>query len=336
MNKYFLSSMAIACIALSAQSCKDEKNAAETINQKEVAIEISQEKENVQFSEAIYATVNAEFCKGDYIQNLPQQMRMKRAGASESNDTITTAEEIPVISAVAITQKINIDGSVYYLSEDKTTDEMKCIETINVHPQPENERIAKTIFKDNVVFLYNSAGQLLKSEPVPDMNMKPILDSIQVSMATPIQNTSTAQRAKRSIAMQKASANGMRLVSESPTEVIMEMDLGTSNSSLSNKVKALISKKAIMRFSPDMSRMYSQKIYEGDQLTQLVEMEYASKIDKQFSNTAPTTTSALLPDANIKQIRRKTLMIKADGTPYILNNLENFQKNQVIYNFAKK
>jgi hypothetical protein len=168
------------------------------------------------------------------------------------------------------------------------------------------------------------------------MNQKPLLDSIQATMSHPIQNTPTAQRAKRSVAIQKASASGMRLVSENSSEIIMEMDMGTSKSCLPQRVKNIVSKKALMRFSPDMSRMYSQKIYEGEQLTQSVEMEYATKIDRQFSNTDPAATNALLPEANVKQIRRKTLMIKADGTPYILNNLENFQKNQVIYNFAKK
>jgi hypothetical protein len=183
--------------------------------------------------------------------------------------------------------------------------------------------------------LYNSAGALLKSEPAGDMNMKPMLDSLKASLSTPVQNTPAAQRAKRSITIQKASANGMRLVSESPSEVIMEMDMGTSTSSLSSRVKAMVSKKAVMRFSPDMNRMYSQKVYEGEQLTQSVEMEYATKEERQFSNVAPTAVSSRLPEANIKQVRRKSLMAKMDGTPFVINNIETYKKNQVIYNFAK-
>ena len=265
MKKIILNFIVFVAIAHSLQSCKDDKAATETISDspKAVAIEISQEKEKVQFSEAIYTPENAEFCKGEYVQSLPQQMRMRRAGASEGNDTITFADDIPVMSAEAITQKIYADGTVSLLSEDKTTEEMKFIETINVHPQPENERVAKTIIKDNKVCLYNSAGELLKTNPVPEMNMKPMLDSLKASMASPVQNTPAAQRAKRSAVLQKASASGMRLVSEGPTEVVMEMDMGTSSSSFSSKVKSMVSKKAVMRFSPDMNRMYSQKYTKG-------------------------------------------------------------------------
>ena len=136
--------------------------------------------------------------------------------------------------------------------------------------------------------------------------------------------------------MQKASSSGMRLVSESPSEIIMEMEMGSSNSSLSSRAKAMVSKKAVMRFSPDMSRMYSQKIYEGEQLTQSLEMEYAAKGEPQFSNAAPDAERSFLPESNVKQIRRKSLMARMDGTPFVLNNIETYKKNQVMYNFAKK
>ncbi len=338
MKKPILYSLAFISIAFSLQACKDEKAPAASISDspKDVAIEISQEKEKVQFSEAIFTPENAEFCKGEYVQSLPQQMRMRRAGASEVNDTITSADEIPVMSVETIAQKIYTDGTISFLSEDKTTEDMKYIETINVHPQPENERVAKTIIKDNVVYLYNSAGELLKSDPAGDINMKPMLDSLQASMASPVQNSPAAQRAKRSIAIQKANSSGMRLVSENPTEVIMEMDMGNSSSSLSSRVKTNVSKKAVMRFSPDLTRMYSQKIYEGEQLTQSVEMDYATKEERQFSNIAPDAfKSSGLPDANIKQIRRKSLMAKLDGTPFVINNIETYKKNQVMYNFVK-
>ena len=338
MNKIILNFIVLIAFALNFQGCKDEKAPAEMISEspKEIAIEISQEKEKVQYAEAIYTPENAEFCKGEYVQSLPQQMRMRRVGSEEGNDTITTADEIPVMSAEAIAQKIYVDGSLSLLSEDKTTEEMKYIETINVYPQPENERVAKTIIKDNVVSLYNSAGELLKSEPAGEMNFKPMLDSLQANMDAPVQSTPAAQRAKRSMAMQKASSSGMRLVSESPSEIIMEMEMGSSNSSLSSRAKAMVSKKAVMRFSPDMSRMYSQKIYEGEQLTQSLEMEYAAKGEPQFSNAAPDAERSFLPESNVKQIRRKSLMARMDGTPFVLNNIETYKKNQVMYNFAKK
>ena len=339
---YILITLAFTTTTFCFQSCKDEKNAADATVEtpKEVAIEILQEKDKVQYAEAIYTGENAEFCKGEYVQSLPQQMRMQKARSSEGSDTISSAEEIPVASSVAITEHIYTDGGLYYVSEDKTTDDMLFIENINVHNQPENEKIAKTVIKDNVAYLYNSSGELLNTEQLGAMNLKPMLDSLQAYLAT--QTTSTpsaapqAMRVKANAAIKKAQANGMQLVSQSSSEVVMEVDMGSSKSSVASRVKSSVSKKAIMRFSPDMSRMYSQKIYEGGQLTQSVEMEFATKDESQFSNAATNLGGSIIPDANIKLIKRKSLMTKRDGTPFIMNNLETYKKNQVNYKFNKK
>lgn len=70
---YILITLAFTTTTFCFQSCKDEKNAAEATVEtpKEVAIEILQEKDKVQYAEAIYTSENAEFCKGEYVQSLP-------------------------------------------------------------------------------------------------------------------------------------------------------------------------------------------------------------------------------------------------------------------------
>lgn len=57
------------------QSCKDEKTIPTTIKitNKELAIEILQEKEKVQFAQSITDSENAEFYNGEIIQKMPQK-----------------------------------------------------------------------------------------------------------------------------------------------------------------------------------------------------------------------------------------------------------------------
>lgn len=263
-------------------------------------------------------------------------MRIKKVGGSEENDTITSAEEIPVMTSSSISQNIYTDGSFSYVAQDVTTDDMLFIEKLNVNQQPENEKVAKTIIKDNVVSLYNSSGELLKSEKMDDLNLKPMLDTLQSYMAESTQNSPVKVRAQRSRAIMKAQASGMRLISESPTEVVFEIDMQNSNSGIAQKAKSTASKKAVMRFSPNMKRMYSSQTYEGKQLTESVEIEYATNEETLFSNSSTYLSSSILPDANIKVIKRKSLMLKPDGTPYIMNNKETYKKNQITYNFKKK
>ena len=48
---------------------------------------------------------------------------------------------------------------------------MLFIEKLNVNQQPENEKVSKTVIKDNIVSLYNSNGELLKSEQMENLNL---------------------------------------------------------------------------------------------------------------------------------------------------------------------
>ena len=75
-----------------------------------------------------------------------------------------SADEIPFTRLSESTQQIYLDGSFDYVLVDKTTNDMKFIETLNVNPQPENEKVCKTEIKDNTVYLYNSEGTLLRTE----------------------------------------------------------------------------------------------------------------------------------------------------------------------------
>lgn len=335
-----VSSLGFICF----QSCADKINNSglEELNEssKEVAVQIQQEKTNVQYFEPIYETQNAEFCQGEFVQSLPQRMRMRKSKSEEANDTITSAEEIPITSKIESTQDIYMDGTFKYVSLDKTTDDMKIIEKLNVNPQPESEKVNKTEIKNNMVNLYNSEGKLLKSEKLGDINFKPMIDSLQAYLASQTNSVSNSpQKLKQlriSRALARATASGMRLVSQSETEVVLEMNMGVTKSSIPLRSKASYVKKAIMCFSPDMTRMYSQKIYEGGQLVQSLEIGFASDNEPQFSNSLSGFDNQMLPTANVKFIKQKRLATKPDGTPYIMNNGELYTKNTVKYNFKDK
>lgn len=339
---YIFISLVVVTNTLVLQSCKDEKNTTEAIEEtpKEVAIEISQEKTNVQYAEPIYDSENAEFCQGEYIQNLPQRMRIQKMKNDAANDTIKSSDEIPVTSSVEISQKIYMDGTFTCLSLDKTTEDMKFIEKLNVNLQPENEKVSKTEIKDNVMYLYNSEGKLLKSEKVGEMNFKPMLDSLQAYLAT--QQSTTASnapqklRGTRAKALARAVNSGMKVIRQNENEIIFEMDMGVTKSALPQRAKANYTKKAVMRFSPDMNRMYSQKIYEGGQLIQSLEIGFAADNKPQFSNTLQGFVNQMLPSGNVTFIKQKRLVAKPDGTPFIMNNGEIYTKNIIKYNLTMK
>lgn len=341
-TNYILMMLAFITFTISFGSCKDEKNTSEsnTISSKEVAVEVLQEKTNVQYAEPIYDSENTEFSQGEYIQSLPQRMRTKKAGTSETNDTIKSAGEIPVTSAVELTQKIYTDGTFSSLTLDKTTEEMKFIEKLNVNRQPENEKVYKTEIIDNKMYLYNLKGELLKSEKIGEISYKPMLDSLQAYLATQSSAASNAPQKLKSLRVNKALAqamkSGMKVIRQTESEVILEMDMGVSQSTLPQRAKSNITKKAVMRFSPDMTRMYSQKIYEGEQLTQSIEIGFAAGNKPQFSNSLNGFENHLLQGSNVTFIKQKRLMAKPDGTPFIMNNGEIYKKNIIKYNLTTK
>jgi len=71
-TNYIFMILAFTTFSFSFESCKDEKNPAETIEEipKEIAVEILQEKTNVQYADPIYESENAEFWQGEYVQSL--------------------------------------------------------------------------------------------------------------------------------------------------------------------------------------------------------------------------------------------------------------------------
>ena len=114
---FFIAILLVNITAL--QSCKDEKAIPTTITEitnKELAIEILQEKEKVQFAQSITNSENAEFYNGEIIQKMPQKMR--KAILEENTDTITNADEIPIMSAESSTQNIFVDGTYSYISQN--------------------------------------------------------------------------------------------------------------------------------------------------------------------------------------------------------------------------
>ena len=334
---FFIAILLVNITAL--QSCKDEKAIPTTITEitnKELAIEILQEKEKVQFAQSITNSENAEFYNGEIIQKMPQKMR--KAILEENTDTITNADEIPIMSAESSTQNIFVDGTYSYISQDKTTEEMRLIEELNLHKQPENEKIAKTIVNNNTVYSYNSSGELIGSETIGEINFKPMLDTLKSYLAEQaISSPSNAPqkiREKSSKMLRQAIAGGMRVISQNANEIVLETDLKNNNSVAStNKMNAPTIKKLVIHYSPDMNRVYSQYIYVGNQLTNSIEMEYAKNNESNLSNKVKSLNSAYFPTSNIKVMRQKTLMMKPDGTPYIKCNQETYTKNQVIYHF---
>ena len=337
--------MFLALVALvfnGLQSCDDNPNKdAVTIDanevEKEVAIEIDQEKVNQQYLESIFSESNNEFSQGDFIHNLPNGKAM-RTSAEQTSDTIKSADEIPTYTSENINQKIYTDGTYQYLSENTSPNDSNIFTALNVELQPAEEVVVKTIAKDGVVYLYNKNDELIQKEQAGNINYGAMLDTIKNVLAAEKYNQAsgvngkTMQSRRTAKAMSSAKASGMRLISRSNNEVIMEMNLGsTTQSIVSQRKRSAVQKKAIMRYSGDLSRMLEQKIYEDNQLVESVQFEY--QVDNQkFSKKATATVRNILPTSSVKAITYKSLILKNNGTPHIMIRKENYKKNQVTIN----
>jgi hypothetical protein len=260
-------------------------------------------------------------------------MRVKRTNSEELSDTLSSAINIPIISTLEIKQNIYTDGTFSFTSIDHTPKDEKYIETLNVNPQLEDEKIYKTKIIRNIAYQYNSSGKLLYSKSIGNMNFKQILDSIQVHIASQKDSSNSSQkvRAHTNLKLISAKNSGMRVIVQNENEIVLEKDLGYFQSSISKNIKSHVLKKVVMHFSPDMTRMSSQKTYEGTQLVQAIEIGYSSTNNEQFANSIFGVESTLLQNANIKYVKQKSLNLKYDGTPIVLNNNEIYQKN--IINF---
>lgn len=219
---------------------------------KEIAIEISQEKENYQFIESIYEDGNAEFLQGDYVQNVPQKVRSMRVAASQAGDTIRSADEIPVYTSEEINQKIYMDGTYRYLNLNTTPADSNAFNDLNVHKQPIEEIVTKTILMDGVAYLYNYKGDVIHTEDAGDVNYSAILDSIRSAMANETNNESSPQGVKAlqarqlTKALKSAQSSGMRKLSQTSDEIVMEMDLGVSTESSPGISPALVNTRNVV------------------------------------------------------------------------------------------
>lgn len=329
--------LAFITYSLSLESCKDEKNSAEATMEtlKEVAIEISQEKIVTQYAQTILDSSNDEFVQGNEVQKiLSKQTKMRAISMSES-DTITQSEEIPITKSFTIQELIYTDGKCFYQSIDNTASDMKLIETLNVNKQPENEIVVKTEMKDNVVYLYNSNGEVIKTQPVGNMDLKPMIDSLTNYLAEQESSRQNIKAIRSNVAIQKAISKGMRVVSQNNSEIIMEIDIQIPSESSTNRVKTSVYRKAVMSFTPDMKSMNYQKIYNNNQLVNQIIYDYAENSEKGFQNDLTGFNSENLPNSNVKKVLNKKLAFRIDGSPYIQNIVEVYKKNSVKLNLKK-
>lgn len=331
---YIFTILVVVSFTVSLQSCKEDKGSviSTIISSKDVAVDILQEKEMVQYAENIYNANNAEFIVGDYIQKVVPQKIMRRINTADQPDTITHAEEIPICKSEIVKEVIYDDGGYFYQSIDNTSADKKLIETLNVNKQPENERVTKTEIKDNVVSLYNSSGTLIKSQPIDNMNLKPLLDSLRKYIASQKNTSMKIPYVKSDVAMRKVAACGMKVISKTANEIIVEKEITNQQSLLPYKVKTMVTRRTVMSYTTDMTRMNYQKLYENGQLINQISYTFDDNKDDNFRNEISGFSSQLLPNTNIKRVVSKKLSFMRDGTPFVQNHLEIYNKNIVSYN----
>lgn len=189
--------------------------------------------------------------------------------------------------------------------------------------------------KDNVVYLYNSNGEVIKTQPVGNMDLKPMIDSLTNYLAEQESSRQNIKAIRSNVAIQKAISKGMRVVSQNNSEIIMEIDIQIPSESSTNRVKTSVYRKAVMSFTPDMKSMNYQKIYNNNQLVNQIIYDYAENSEKGFQNDLTGFNSENLPNSNVKKVLNKKLAFRIDGSPYIQNIVEVYKKNSVKLNLKK-
>lgn len=333
------------CILMALQGCQDKAIQNNDINaenpfdeSKEIAIEIIQHKETLQFQQAIEDDENSEFVQGDYLKHMTLQTKMLKNTSTEPNDTINDADLIPLFDSEEIQQVIYVDGTFVFTAINTTPLDSNYFYLLEVEIAPEEERITKTIVKEGTVFLYNTDNKLVGTEEVGVVNYKPMLDTIQQAIALETRNalstksTQTLKAERRSTALRRAQSSGMKLVSQTGDEVVMQIVFDSQESALPMlKNQATVQRKATMRFSGDMTRMIEQKVYENNQLIQSINYEYIQ--DNQLhKKNASVATRNVLPNMSVKQVTQKSLQQKMNGEPYILVHQERYTKNEITIN----
>jgi hypothetical protein len=337
MNNYRFLSIGIGIgMTLVFGSCKTNLLDSETdSDKKEVALSITQETQQFQYLENLLDSSNAEFLKGEYVQNFPISKITSLRSSSSEEDTITDASEMPIVKYEKLNQSIYTDGTYQIATEDITPDSMKFTKQQLSDPLADDERISKSVVKDNIVYLYNSKNELLASQEVEVLSYSGLLDSIQNESDT-VTKAQTSITARKSRALMQAKTNGMTIVSEDESGIWVEMDLGTGASSVPGKLRSATTKKALMRFSPDMSQLYIQKNYEDNQLVESFEITYPDEEDTDYKNVVLRSTSLYTPTINVKKITHRKLQVSRQNSPQIVRIDKVYTKNQVIYNLKTK
>ncbi len=311
---------------------------------KKVAIEILQEKERYQFAESIHIDDNAEFLKGEIIQNMPERLRVRKTVASSSGDTIKTADEVPVIHSETITKKIYEDGSSWYEAVNTSNGNDSPFTVLNFAQHAKEDDVGKIIIYDGIANTYNQKNELVGTEKVGDMNYTGMLDDMRVSMAEDQNNSGSPFRLKEiksqrlAKALQEAEKSGMRVVRQSEDEIVMEIDIELDMSLMNNPdvslhqgEPAIAHRRVVMQFSGDLSQMKTQKIYENKQLVEMISYEYVDN-DPSTPRKAPGVISENIPASNIKSVDYRRLQFMEDGAPYVLVTQEKYIKNKININ----
>ena len=320
-------------------SCnKDLKSNDQVSESKEVAIDIFQEKEKVRYvNPGFDSQEDAEFLQGDMLRSLSSGLLRIKASEDEG-DTIKFADEVPVETNETYAQQVYTDGTMKIVSINTTSPEMEFSNQLSVNPIPAEEKAVKTVIENGVATLYNANGGVIQTESMGDLNVKPMLDSAKAAINEQ-SATSQPQNARSRVKsmIQKAQASGMKVISADDQYIVLEKQIGSFNESMTGmKVKSSVERKAVIKMSSDMTKVFSQNIYEGNQLVYSMENEYSTPSDtKRACVTSNSALRNIIPTSGIKCVKQKSLMFRSNGSPYIQNMVETYKTNKISINLKK-
>lgn len=301
---------------------------------KDIAMEMYTHSTTIDRIEYLQTRLHPEYLHPEIIARLiidPFLKQKLNDPSYESNDTIFSYDEIPMVRESRSFTCISKDGSLQSTTEHLTPFETNIIFQLSNNPPLEDNRICKTVVKDGRVKIYNQLGQLMVDNLYPAVNMSEFLDTMEVYVQLIIKNATDKTKDKFQMIprLEQQFSKSSCFSRLSNGNVMLECMLDK----LPNKINLRTGVSDILRsrteLNEDMTKTLKFELFQGDYLIQR----------KTYSYNGNTILCNFyfddLVSENPATIESETLVLNSKGFPVLHHIKEYFQRNQTYYYFNK-
>ncbi|MDO9633862.1 MAG: hypothetical protein Q7J05_02305 [Paludibacter sp.] len=318
-------------ISVFTNSCNQEIEDIAITNQK-VAMEIFTHSTIIEQIEYLQMDLHRDFLSPDLIAKLEKNPFLKKKllkNSEEIQDTIFSYDEILLIRESKNQTIIFNDGRSEYYSEHLTPFEQNPLCQLTANPEPEGDRISKTVLKDGFLSVYNVKNELIVQEVYPIDNMKEFLDTMRVfvEMSTAKNQMKSTDNAFKIRSIRQYIDVGGNVSELSNGNTLIEFPMQSTCSSNEDGYKISGILKSRLELNPEMTKTLRFEIFQGDYL--IHRKQYTYRDTEMLKNIYDEEIILENPES----IESEILFTNAQGIPVIRHSKEFFYRNQSLYYF---